>query len=89
MCLRREIRVLRPNPMKRTIFANHYAEERYLAALKSAILCRIEAERWRRVMIEHRAQWLGRPNYFRELASEKLELSKKDERFLKSVKVQI
>ena len=70
-------------------FANRFVEERYLAALKSAIFCRIEAERWRRVMIEHRAEWLGRPHYFRQMASEKLELSKKDVRFLKSIKVQI
>lgn len=65
------------------------AELFYVAALKRAIWNRIEEEVWRRDRIEYRAMCIGRTHFFALLTTERLELSKRDKRFLKSIKVKV
>lgn len=65
------------------------AELFYVAALKRAIWNRIEEEIWRRDRIEYRAMSMGKTHYFAMMTTERLELSKKDRRFLKSIKVKV
>ena len=67
----------------------HEVDERALLRLKCSLWVRIEEERWRRVRIEYRAAANGRRHFFEKLASERLDLSKRDERFLKSLKIKV
>lgn len=64
-------------------------DERAILTLKCVLWVRIEEERWRRVRIEYRAAANGKRHFFERLASERLDLSKKDERFLKSLKIKV
>ena len=68
-------------------FKNANAELFYLSALKRQIWIRIEEEVWRRCRIEDRARRAGKVHYFELPTSEMLRLSKKDERFLKSLRI--
>lgn len=65
----------------------HQVDERRILMLKCEVWVRIEEERWRRVRIEYRAAAAGKRHYFERVASERLDLSKKDERFLKSLRI--